>query len=106
MMFTKIATFCTSMMSAVFMLGFVASFVSALLAVRGLLRFISHHDFTVFAWYRIGFGIMVLFTAYSGIGRMVSRLKLLGKLLVIFDHGYAAATVILIAALLGHCSAL
>jgi undecaprenyl-diphosphatase len=50
----------------VFMLGFVASFVSALLAVRGLLRFISHHDFTVFAWYRIGFGIVVLFTAYSG----------------------------------------
>ena len=48
------------------MLGFVASFVSALLAVRGLLRFISHHDFTVFAWYRIGFGIVVLFTAYSG----------------------------------------
>jgi undecaprenyl-diphosphatase len=50
----------------VFTLGFVASFVSALLAVRGLLRFISHHDFTVFAWYRIGFGIVVLFTAYSG----------------------------------------
>jgi len=50
----------------VFMLGFVASFVSALLAVRGLLRFISNHDFTVFAWYRIGFGIVVLFTAYSG----------------------------------------
>jgi undecaprenyl-diphosphatase len=52
--------------AGVFMLGFVASFVSALLAVRGLLRFISHHDFTVFAWYRIGFGIVVLFTAYSG----------------------------------------
>ena len=50
----------------VFMLGFVASFISALLAVRGLVRFISHHDFTVFAWYRIGFGIVVLFTAYSG----------------------------------------
>ena len=49
-----------------FMLGFVASFVSALLAVRGLLRFISHHDFTVFAWYRIGFGIVVLFPAFSG----------------------------------------
>jgi undecaprenyl-diphosphatase len=52
--------------AGVFMLGFVASFVSALLAVRGLLRFISHHDFTVFAWYRIGFGIVVLFTAFSG----------------------------------------
>jgi undecaprenyl-diphosphatase len=52
--------------AGVFILGFVASFVSALLAVRGLLRFISHNDFTVFAWYRIGFGIVVLFTAYSG----------------------------------------
>ena len=52
--------------AAVFAIGFIASFVSALLAVRGLLRFISHHDFTVFAWYRIGFGIIVLITAYSG----------------------------------------
>ncbi len=51
----------------VFVVGFVASFISALLAVRGLLRFISHHDFTVFAWYRIGFGIIVLATAYSGL---------------------------------------
>jgi undecaprenyl-diphosphatase len=51
----------------VFVIGFVASFVSALLAVRGLLRFISNHDFTVFAWYRIAFGIIVLITAYSGL---------------------------------------
>jgi undecaprenyl-diphosphatase len=53
--------------ASVFAVGFIASFVSALIAVRGLLRFISHHDFTVFAWYRIGFGIIVLITAYSGI---------------------------------------
>jgi undecaprenyl-diphosphatase len=50
-----------------FSIGFVASFISALLAVRGLLRFISNHDFTVFAWYRIMFGIIILFTAYSGL---------------------------------------
>ncbi len=50
-----------------FVVGFVASFISALLAVRGLLRFISHHDFTVFAWYRIVFGLIVLATAYSGV---------------------------------------
>ncbi|MEK7772533.1 MAG: undecaprenyl-diphosphate phosphatase, partial [Pseudomonadota bacterium] len=31
-----------------FAVGFVAAFISALLAVRGLIRFISHHDFTVF----------------------------------------------------------
>jgi undecaprenyl-diphosphatase len=45
----------------------VAAFISALLAVRGLLRFISNHDFTVFAWYRIVFGIIILATAYTGV---------------------------------------
>ncbi|MBC7945768.1 MAG: undecaprenyl-diphosphatase, partial [Burkholderiales bacterium] len=34
---------------------------------RALLRYISRHDFTVFAWYRIVFGIVVLITAYGGI---------------------------------------
>jgi undecaprenyl-diphosphatase len=42
--------------------GFVASFLSAFWAVRGLLRYISTHDFSVFAWYRIAFGIVVLVT--------------------------------------------
>ncbi len=42
--------------------GFVSAFVSAFLCVRWLLRFISSHDFTPFAWYRIAFGIVVLLT--------------------------------------------
>ncbi len=42
--------------------GFVSAFVSAFLCVRWLLRFISTHDFTPFAWYRIAFGIVVLVT--------------------------------------------
>ena len=46
--------------------GFVASFISAFLCVRWLLRYISSHDFTVFAWYRIAFGVVVLGTYYSG----------------------------------------
>jgi len=50
-----------------FLVGGVTSFVSAFLAVRGLLRYISRHDFTLFAWYRIAFGIMVLVTAYTGV---------------------------------------
>ena len=50
-----------------FTVGFVASFISAFIAVRGLLRFISRHDFSIFAWYRIVFGIMVLITAYTGL---------------------------------------
>ncbi len=52
---------------AMFAAGFVASFVSAAIAVRALIRFISRHDFTVFAWYRIVFGGIVLLTAYTGL---------------------------------------
>jgi undecaprenyl-diphosphatase len=44
--------------------GFLTAFVSAFLAVRGLLRYIVNHDFTVFAYYRIVFGLAVLGTAY------------------------------------------
>ena len=50
-----------------FAVGGAASFVSAFIAVRGLLRYISRHDFSAFAWYRIVFGVAVLATAYSGI---------------------------------------
>jgi undecaprenyl-diphosphatase len=47
--------------------GFVASFASAFLCVRWLLRFISTHDFTIFAWYRIVFGIVVIATWQFGL---------------------------------------
>ncbi|MBP9652754.1 MAG: undecaprenyl-diphosphate phosphatase [Rhodocyclaceae bacterium] len=46
--------------------GFVSAFVSAFLCVRWLLRYISTHDFSLFAWYRIVFGLVVLGTAYTG----------------------------------------
>jgi len=47
-----------------FGLGGLAAFASAFLCVRWLLRYISTHDFTIFAWYRIVFGIVVLLTAH------------------------------------------
>ena len=50
-----------------FGLGSVAAFISAFFCVRWLLRYISSHDFRVFAWYRIAFGIMILITAYTGV---------------------------------------
>jgi undecaprenyl-diphosphatase len=50
----------------IFAAGFITSFFSAFLAVRGLLRYISRHDFSVFAWYRIAFGIVILLAGYSG----------------------------------------
>lgn len=49
-----------------FGLGAFAAFVSAFLCVRWLLRFISTHDFTAFAWYRIVFGVLVLVSASTG----------------------------------------
>jgi undecaprenyl-diphosphatase len=50
-----------------FGVGFVAAFVSAFLCVRWLLRYVSQHDFTPFAWYRIAFGIVILLTASTGV---------------------------------------
>jgi undecaprenyl-diphosphatase len=50
----------------IFLVGGVTSFISAFLAVRGLLRYIGRHDFTFFAWYRIAFGVLVLVTFYTG----------------------------------------
>jgi undecaprenyl-diphosphatase len=47
-----------------FGIGGVAAFISAFLCVRWLLRYISSHDFTVFAWYRILFGIVILASAH------------------------------------------
>ena len=46
----------------VFALGFVVSFIFAMIAVRALLKFIANHSYAVFAWYRIGFGLLILAT--------------------------------------------
>lgn len=40
--------------------GFAAAFISALLVVRWLVNFVSHHGFTIFGWYRIVFGSILL----------------------------------------------
>lgn len=47
-----------------FAVGFVISFVSALVVVRALLIYVGRHDFTPFAWYRILFGGLVLVYAW------------------------------------------
>ena len=49
-----------------FGVGLVFAFFSALLCIRWLIRYVSTHDFTVFAWYRIVFGALVLVTAWGG----------------------------------------
>lgn len=49
-----------------FGVGALSAFISAFLCVRWLLRYISSHDFMIFAWYRIVFGGIVLLTALTG----------------------------------------
>lgn len=49
-----------------FSVGSLAAFISAFIVVRWLIRYVSSHDFSLFAWYRIAFGFLVLWSAYSG----------------------------------------
>lgn len=44
----------------VFAVGFVTAFLSALLTINFLLRFVSQHSFAIFAFYRIVFGAFLL----------------------------------------------
>ncbi len=48
----------------VFAVGFIVSFLSALIVVRAFIAFVSRSDFRPFAWYRIVFGLLLL--AYYG----------------------------------------
>lgn len=43
-------------------IGFVTSFIFAMIAVRALLKFIATHSYAAFAWYRIAFGLFILAT--------------------------------------------
>lgn len=45
---------------AIFASGFLAAFISALLAVKGLLHFVANHSFRAFGYYRIVFGLLTL----------------------------------------------
>jgi undecaprenyl-diphosphatase len=55
-----------------FAVGSAAAFGAAFLCVRWLLRYVSRHDFTAFAWYRIVFGVVILGTALTGLVRWSS----------------------------------
>lgn len=45
---------------ATFAVGFITAFISAFIAVRALLKYVARHNFVVFAWYRLIFGILIL----------------------------------------------
>jgi undecaprenyl-diphosphatase len=43
-----------------FAVGFIVSFVSAVVVVKAFLTYVSNHTFRVFAWYRIALGVVLL----------------------------------------------
>jgi undecaprenyl-diphosphatase len=45
-----------------FAVGFVVSFLTAVVVVRAFLAYVSGHSFGAFAWYRIVFGVALLLT--------------------------------------------
>ncbi|MNF42521.1 MULTISPECIES: undecaprenyl-diphosphate phosphatase [unclassified Pseudomonas] len=51
----------------VFAIGFVTAFIFAMIAVKGLLKFIASHSYAAFAWYRIAFGLVILATWQFGV---------------------------------------
>ncbi len=65
----KDATLLSAQALPAFGVGFVAAFVSAFACVRWLIRYVGHHDFIPFVWYRIAFGAVILATAYAGVVR-------------------------------------
>ena len=46
--------------AGLFLVGFIAAFLSALVAIKTLIRYVAEHDFKIFAWYRIALGIAVI----------------------------------------------
>lgn len=49
----------------VFAVGFIVSFLSAVVVVKAFLGFVSRHSFKPFAWYRIAFGVLLLFMYWN-----------------------------------------
>lgn len=47
-----------------FAVGLVSAYITALIVVRWLIRWVASHNFNGFAYYRIAFGLVVLATAY------------------------------------------
>jgi undecaprenyl-diphosphatase len=50
----------------VFTVGLVVSWLSAWVCVKWLMRYVVSHTFVPFAWYRIGFGLLIVLTASLG----------------------------------------
>jgi undecaprenyl-diphosphatase len=54
--------------AAMIAVGFVAAFVSALLVVKSVIKFIARRGLIPFAYYRIGLGLLIFALLAAGLG--------------------------------------
>lgn len=57
----------TGMELVILFTGMITAFIVSILIIRFLMQFIRRHDFTVFGWYRIVIGIIVLICGFAGV---------------------------------------
>ncbi len=57
----------TGMEITILLVGMITAFLVSILIIRFLMQYIRKHDFTVFGWYRIVLGILVLICGFAGV---------------------------------------
>ena len=57
----------TGMETAMLLIGMISAFVVSIVVIRFLMSYIKKHDFTVFGWYRIVLGVLVLICGITGV---------------------------------------
>lgn len=56
----------TGMETAMLLIGMISAFLVSVFVIRFLMNYIKKHDFTVFGWYRIVLGLLVLIGGFTG----------------------------------------
>lgn len=56
----------TGMETALLLIGMISAFLVSIVVIRFLMSYIKKHDFTVFGWYRIVLGVLVLIGGITG----------------------------------------
>ena len=57
----------TGLEPAVLLVGMLVAFLVSVFVIRFLMDYIKKHDFTVFGWYRIVLGILVIICGLTGV---------------------------------------
>ncbi len=56
----------TASEAAALILGMIVAYAVSIIAIKFLMNYIKKHDFTVFGWYRIVLGVLVLIMMFAG----------------------------------------